>query len=182
MKRDFLKGLELSDDVINQIMAENGKDIEATKAKFADYEDLKEQLKTANETMEKFKDYDQNKAALKDYEDKIKQMQIDSEKKIKMLERQSTVKEFTSSKKFVNDFTRDSINQMLEKALEDESSKGKSLSDIFTELTKDKANILVDESKPVPPTVPEINKGASSGKDMSDVNKARAIMGLKPID
>ena len=40
MKRDFLKDLGIPEDKIDQIMAENGKDIESTKAKYADYDDI----------------------------------------------------------------------------------------------------------------------------------------------
>lgn len=60
MKRDFLEGLNLEKEVIDQIMAENGKDIEAEKAKLttaeADRDKFKEQLETATTELEKFKD------------------------------------------------------------------------------------------------------------------------------
>ena len=67
MKRDFLEGLKLEADVIDKIMRENGKDIESVKAKYADYDDVKKQLETANATLEKFKDYDQTKAEVEKY-------------------------------------------------------------------------------------------------------------------
>ena len=49
MKREFLQGLQVGDaplpkEVIDAIMAENGKDIEAIKAHYADYDGLKEKL------------------------------------------------------------------------------------------------------------------------------------------
>ena len=52
MKREFLQGLQvgqtpLPKEVIDAIMAENGRDIEAVKARYADYEALKEQLAQA---------------------------------------------------------------------------------------------------------------------------------------
>ena len=60
MKRDFLEGLGLEKEAIDQIMAENGKDIEAektkTKATEADRDRYKDQLDTTNEELEKFKD------------------------------------------------------------------------------------------------------------------------------
>lgn len=60
MKREFLEGLNLEKEVIDQIMAENGKDIEAEKAKVtaaeADRDKYKEQLATATTELEKFKD------------------------------------------------------------------------------------------------------------------------------
>ena len=60
MKREFLEGLKLEKEVIDQIMAENGKDIEAEKAKVtaaeADRDKYKEQLDTATTELDKFKD------------------------------------------------------------------------------------------------------------------------------
>ena len=49
MKREFLQGLQVGDmpltkEVIDAIMAENGRDIEAVKARYADYDAVKEQL------------------------------------------------------------------------------------------------------------------------------------------
>ncbi len=49
MKREFLQSLQVGEsplpkEVIDAIMAENGRDIEAVKSRYADYEALKEQL------------------------------------------------------------------------------------------------------------------------------------------
>ena len=49
MKREFLQGLQVGDmpltkEVIDAILAENGRDIEAIKAHYADYDALKEQF------------------------------------------------------------------------------------------------------------------------------------------
>lgn len=49
MKREFLQSLQVGDsplpkEIIDAIMAENGRDIEAVKSRYADYEALKEQL------------------------------------------------------------------------------------------------------------------------------------------
>lgn len=60
MKRDFLEGLGLEKDVIDQIMAENGKDIEAEKAKMTTKDEtiktLQEQVSTANQEIQSYKD------------------------------------------------------------------------------------------------------------------------------
>ena len=62
MKTEFLKELGLEQDVINEIMAENGKDIAAEQAKTAKAEgerdNFKDQLATATTSLEKFKDVD----------------------------------------------------------------------------------------------------------------------------
>ena len=49
MKREFLQGLQvegmpLPKEIVDAIMAENGRDIENVKARFSDYEELKQQL------------------------------------------------------------------------------------------------------------------------------------------
>ena len=48
MKRKFLEDLGLEKEIIDSIMAENGKDVEKAKG---DYDDLKEQLETATTTI-----------------------------------------------------------------------------------------------------------------------------------
>lgn len=59
MKREFLQGLELEKDIIDQIMAEYGKDINAEKSKYQQIESEKQvletQLEEAKTTIEGFK-------------------------------------------------------------------------------------------------------------------------------
>ena len=52
MKTDFLQNFKVGDqalpkEIIDAILAENGRDIEAAKKPFVDYESVKEQLRTA---------------------------------------------------------------------------------------------------------------------------------------
>ena len=54
MKREFLQnfkvgGQPLTDEIIEAIMAENGRDVQAEQAKYADYDSIKEQLQTAKD-------------------------------------------------------------------------------------------------------------------------------------
>lgn len=63
MKREFLQNfkvgeLPLTDEIINAIMAENGRDIEAAKKPFADYESIKDQLQTAKNGLKAFEGVD----------------------------------------------------------------------------------------------------------------------------
>lgn len=72
MKREFLENLKIGDqalgkELIDTIMAENGRDIESAKKPFADYEAIKEQLKTAQDGLKAFEGVD-----VKDLQDKIK--------------------------------------------------------------------------------------------------------------
>ena len=177
MKRDFLEGLNLDADVIDKIMKENGKDIEGAKAKFSDYDDIKKQLETANATLEKFKDYDQTKADVEKYKAEIEKLQKESETKIASMERQAKVKDYLSSKEFVNDITRDAIAGKMGEMLGADESKGKNLDDIFAELTKGKTDILKDETQATPPIV--TGMGGKGGKSDDDA-QIRAAMGLPP--
>jgi len=177
MKREFLEGLKLDADIIDKIMSENGKDINKEKAKYADYDDLKSQLETANKTIEKFKDYDQTKADVEKYKAEIEKLQKESEAKIASMERQAKVKDYLSSKKFVNDITRDAIAGKMSELLSADESKGKNLDDIFVELTKDKQDILKDETQATPPVVTGMS--GKGGKPDDDA-QARAVMGLPP--
>lgn len=63
MKREFLQNFKVGDqpipkEVIDEIMAENGRDIEAAKKPFADYDAIKEQLQTAKDGLKAFEGVD----------------------------------------------------------------------------------------------------------------------------
>ena len=63
MKREFLQNFKVGDqslpkEVIDAIMAENGRDIEAAKRPFADYDTLKSQLEEAQKTIKGFESQD----------------------------------------------------------------------------------------------------------------------------
>ena len=84
MKRDFLQNFkvgdqQLSKEIIDAIMAENGRDIEAAKAPFADYETIKSQLATAQETIKGFEsqDIESIRKSAKEWEDKYNQALAD---------------------------------------------------------------------------------------------------------
>lgn len=63
MKREFLQNFKVGDqplpkEIIDEIMAENDRDIEAAKKPFADYEAIKEQLQTARDGLKAFEGVD----------------------------------------------------------------------------------------------------------------------------
>lgn len=178
MKRDFLEGLGVPAEAIDKIMAENGKDIEGAKAKFADYDDIRKQLDAANATLEKFKDYDQTKAEVEKYKAENKKLQEESAAKIAAMERSAKVNEFLSGKKFVNDITREHISKQIADALADGKHEGKNIKDIFDEITKDRADILKDDDAPTPPKVPPMGGGKPPKGDADEDARIDAIMGL----
>lgn len=63
MKREFLQNFKVGDqpltkEIIDAIMAENGRDIEEAKKPFADYDSIKEQLQTAKDGLKAFEGVD----------------------------------------------------------------------------------------------------------------------------
>lgn len=180
MKRDFLKELGLEEETINKIMAENGRDINNAKGDnekaAAELEQLKAELKSAQETLEKFGDYDNVKADLDKYKVELEKSQSDYKNKIAAMELSAKVKDFTNNYKFVNEVTRDAYNSKLADALNADENKGKSLEELFKGLTDGKENIFIDEKKPAPPTIIDM----ASDKPQEDDAAVRAVMGLPP--
>lgn len=63
MKREFLQNFKVNEqplpkEIIDEIMAENGRDIESAKKPFADYDSIKEQLQTAKDGLKAFEGVD----------------------------------------------------------------------------------------------------------------------------
>ena len=89
MKREFLENFKVGDqalpkEIVDAIMAENGRDIEAAKKPFADYETIKQQLATAQETLKGFEsqDIDGVRKAAKEWEEKYNQAIADHKKQM----------------------------------------------------------------------------------------------------
>lgn len=77
MKKEFLQnfkvgGQPLPDDVVQMILDENGRDVDAAKAPYADYDSIKDQLNTAKESLKSFEGVD-----VKDLQGKITALQND---------------------------------------------------------------------------------------------------------
>lgn len=93
MKRKFLEDLGLTKEQIDSVMAENGADIEAEKAKTTEVnnklENADKQLKEANSTIESLKKSNFNNEELQtkvnEYENTIKTQKADYESKVKNL-------------------------------------------------------------------------------------------------
>ena len=153
MKREELTAAGLTDEQIEKVMKLNGDDINREKAKYSDYNDVKAQLEKANATIDGMKDYEDVKAKVTQYQQEAENAKKEAAAKVQQLELQAKIKDFTGSKKFVNDLTRDAINAQLERALNDDANKGKSLDDLLKALTDGKTDIFKDENTATPPTV-----------------------------
>ena len=94
MKREYLKSLELSEEIIDKIMDENGKDVEAVKNKYADYDNIKVQLKEANKQIENFKnmDIDKIKKAADDWKKKFDKSEQTHKEQNDKLKKETAIK------------------------------------------------------------------------------------------
>lgn len=180
MKRSELKDWGVPEEAIDKIMQANGADIENVKSQFKDYEEVKAKLNNAEKTLEGFKDYDNVKAEVEKYKAENKKIQDESAAKIARMEREGKIREFTSSKKFVNDFTRDSINAAIFQEMDKEESKGKSFEELLKLVTDGKENIFVDDKKPTPPNVPPMGN-PDPKSEIAERNAVREVMGLPPL-
>lgn len=95
MKTEDLKALGLTDEQINTIMAENGKDIKREQDKYSKLEierdNYKSQLETAQTTLKEFEGID-----VKDLQGKISTLSADLDKKDKEYQGKITEMEFNS--------------------------------------------------------------------------------------
>lgn len=99
MKRKFLEDLGLEKEAIDKIMAENGADIEAEKAKTTDVttklEDANSKLETANTTIKELKksnaDNEELQNKVKEYETKTKELETEYKTKIRNLTLDSAI-------------------------------------------------------------------------------------------
>lgn len=88
MKREYLKGLGLEEDVIDKVMAEHGKGIEGIKTELStretELQTLQGQLETANNEIEGFKNLnvDEIKKKADEYKADYEKLQTESEEKL----------------------------------------------------------------------------------------------------
>jgi len=180
MTRDFLKSLGIEDKaVIDQIMSENGKDIEAEKTKFGDYDSIKSQLSEANKQIEEFGklDYEGVKKAADDYKAKFEQAQADSKKQLEEMQFNHALDGALTGAKARN---VKAVRALLEtekiKLNKDGTLTG--LSEQLDALKKDNAYLFEEEKSEVPAF---LGGAGTNGGNASDDNAIRAIMGLPPI-
>lgn len=171
MKREFLKSIEgLTDDAIDKIMAEVGKDIEKEKAKATqttekvnqELENLKNELNSKDELIanynseiEKFKGMDidsiKNKVAEleevnKNYETQLSTSKEEFAKQLKENEYNFAVKEFVSQHKFTNDFVKEAfVNDFKSKGFKLEEGKFLGADDYIKQFSEKNQGVFVVE-------------------------------------
>ena len=169
MNTEFLQKLipetvEGRDEIIQKIFAQHGKDINAEKAKFADYDDLKDKVKKADETISELKlsadDAIKLRTKIDEYEQKEAQraeLEAKNAKQRELTQRFATVK---GEVEFIDPDVETFILGKFGAALEDEAFKGKGDAEIYTALTQDKP-FFKNQSAP-PPNMGGIGAGAKT--------------------
>ena len=144
MKTEFLQNFKVGDqalpkEVIDAILAENGRDIENAKKPFADYEAVKDQLKkleSANGDIQAIQaELDKYKAA----EEARSAREKAEAEKAALTERFKAV---LGENKFASEFTEQGVFASFEKAINDPANVGKGDAELFAALTKDKEGIF----------------------------------------
>ena len=184
MKTDFLKSLELYDEVIQKILAENGKDIEKEKEKTKEALDKN---KTLTENIEKLNnditELKNSNANADDYKKKFEELQKKIEDDEKAEKEAAEDKALTDAitavfgeKKFTSDYVRNGIIADMKTEIAKAENKGKGYAEIFESLTKDKEGIFANPNGPA-------NMTGMNDKDpdITD-NTAREVMGLPPLN
>lgn len=124
MKREFLKGLGLEDTVIDQIMDENGKDInkanEKVKTLEAEVNNTKELLTNANKEIDSYKsmDIEAIKKSAEDYKTKYETAEKDYQAKISQMEYDNKLGKYVDGLNLKNDiYKKEVISRIKEKEL-----------------------------------------------------------------
>lgn len=179
MKREFLEGLGLEKEVIDKIMAENGKDIEKYKTEAetqkTELEGLKTQLADANKQIEEFKgmDIDGIKKAAEDYKTKFEQAEADSKAKIEAMQFEHALDSALSGVKAKNPKAVKALLDMEGLKLNNGEVIG-----LKEQLEKIKAdNDYLFESDKADPTIVKPTPGATVTGD----DAVRSVMGLPSI-
>ena len=184
MKREFLENLKIGDqplskEAIDAIMAENGRDIEAAKKPYADYESIKQQPTTATEGLKAFEGVD-----VKDLQGQIATLQgkLDTqakehEAKLADMAFEGTLKDAITAAKGRN---AKAIQALLDvdtlKASKDQSADIKAALD---KLKEDSGYLFEDEQETPPPYAPGTGTNGAGG-NLSSGDALRAAFGLSP--
>lgn len=181
MKTEFLKSLGLSEDVIAQIQAESGKDVQAEKDKTKKAsDDLAAMAARIGEYENKIKDFEKQDAAglaakIEELQKVIDDRKATDDKAIHDKNLSDRLDKVTGDRKYINEFTRKGILAEFTAAVEDKANAGKSDTDLFDALTKDRDGIFENKNAVNIPGVSTINQKTLNA------DKARQIMGLPPL-
>lgn len=134
--REFLKGLDLDNELIDTIMAEHGKlvtkDKEELQTLKSQMKELKENSKNAEELQKKYDEL------VKTNEEREAKQKAEEEDKILT----DNINTLFEGKTFTSEYARNGLLNDIKNGLSKPENKGKGIQDLFNELTKDKTDIF----------------------------------------
>ena len=161
--REFLRGLDLDGELIDTIMAEHGKLV--TKDK--------EELQTLKSQIKELKENSKNASEIETkYNELLKEKQEQEATKKAKEEDEILTKNINSAfgdKKFVNEYTKNSIINEIKTALKDNANIGKSAKDLFEEITNGKDGIFENPNKIA--DMPSIDENVENVVSKADFDK-----------
>lgn len=184
MKREFLENLKIGDqqlskELIDAIMFENGKDIEAAKKPFADYEHIKEQLKTAQDGLKAFDGVDVAKlqGEITTLQGKLTDKDKEWQEKLDTMAFEGKVKDAISAAKGKS---HKAITALLDiDTLKASKNQDADIKTALENLKKESAYLFEDDTVP-PPYAGGSGKNPPSGKYNAETAKIMAAAGLNP--
>lgn len=179
MTKEFLEKLgitgENADAIIKQAETETNETVNKSMAKYGDYDDIKKQLKAANDKIEEFGklDYDGIKALADDYKAKYEQSEKDAAAKLEKMQFDHLLDSKIGEIKPKNAKAVKALLDMDGLKLNNGEIVG--LKDQLDKIVKEN-DYLFETNEPMPQF-----SGSTKGGSGSTDNDVRAIMGLAPI-
>lgn len=181
MKREFLKSLELSDEVIDKIMAENGNDINSLKAKQTELEnrliDSQTQVSERDKQLEELKKSVGDSESLKE---QINKLQEDNKKsaeayeaKIKQMSIENAINVALSNAKAKNAKAVRALLDLENAQLDGETIKG--LDKQIEKLKESDAYLFEDNKPDIKGARPAEGNGTAKTKDVKDMNYSERV-------
>lgn len=171
MKTEFLKELGLEDEVINKIMAENGKDITKEKKKTdklkTELDGVKTQLTEATETIQSYKDMDIEgiKASAEEYKTKYETDTKALNDKLAEKDYEYNSKEYLSKYKFTSELAKKAvISEFKSKGFKFENGTFLGADDFMKQLKESDPGTFATETQEKP-KAPEVVRPGGGGAE-----------------
>ena len=183
MKTEFLQNFKVGDqaltkEIIDEILAENGRDIEAAKKPFGDYQSIKEQLEAAKKALKACEGVDasQLQEKIKELQGQLASKDKEWQEKLDGMAFEGKLKDAITAAK---GRSAKAISALLDMdALRKSSNQDTDIKAALEALKKD-SGYLFDEGDPTPPYAPGTGKSNISGKYSKEEAAIRAAAGLK---
>lgn len=182
MKTEFLQNFKVGDqalpkEVIDAILAENGRDIENAKKPFADYDAIKDQLKTAQEGLKAFEGVDvgQLQGKITELTGKLSDKDKEWQAKLDGMAFDGRIKDAITAAKGKN---AKAISALLDvETLRASKNQEADIKAALEAVKKDNGYLF--ETETPPPFAHGTGSAPAGGKYSPEINAIRAAAGLK---